>query len=265
MAFVDSHAHIDGRKFEADRNQVIQRARDNDVETIVEICNGDVERGSLEEGIAIAEQYPFIFAAVGLHPHDAKLWDNEMEARLLGLAKSPKVIAWGEIGLDFHYNHSEPDVQRRVFRRQLEIAGELNLPVVIHSRESNRETIDILRENLHSTEKAGIFHCFSGDLEMALAGIELGFMVSFSGNLTFKKASDLRDVAKELPLDRLLIETDCPFLTPEPHRGKRNEPDFVRQVARQLGEIKGLSTEEIGQVTTENFKRFYQMQDSDLA
>jgi TatD DNase family protein len=257
MPFIDSHAHIDGHKFAEDRDAVIQRALDSGVEVIVEICNGDVERGSLEEGIAIAEHYPFIYAAVGLHPHDAKLWDGEMEARLKNLARSPKVIAWGEIGLDFHYNHSEPDVQRAVFRRQLEIAGELNLPVVIHSREANSETIDILRENRHSKEKRGIFHCFSGDMEMALAAIDLGFMISFAGSLTFKKAADLRTVAKELPLDRLLIETDCPFLTPEPHRGKRNEPSYVTQVARQIGELKGISADEIGRVTTDNFYRFY--------
>jgi len=243
MPFIDSHAHIDGQKFAEDRGAVIQRALDNGVEVIVEICNGDVERGSLEEGIAIAEAYPLIYAAVGLHPHDAKLWDDAMESRLRNLAHSPKVIAWGEIGLDFHYNHSEPDVQRNVFRRQLEIACELNLPVVIHSREANRETIDILRENRHSKEKAGIFHCFSGDMEMALAAIDLGFMISFAGSLTFKKAADLRAVAKELPLDRLLIETDCPFLTPEPHRGKRNEPSFVTQVARQIGELKSISAD----------------------
>jgi len=257
--FIDSHAHIDGHKFENDREEMIQRARDNGVEIIVEICNGDVERGSLEEGIEIAEQHPFIFAAVGLHPHDAKLWDDQMESRLRKLAQSSKVIAWGEIGLDFYYNHSDPNVQRAVFRRQLEIAGELNLPVVIHSREANRETIEILRENRHSKQKAGIFHCFSGDMEMALAAIDLGFMISFAGSLTFKKATDLRSVAKELPLGRLLIETDCPFLTPEPHRGKRNEPAYVTQVARQLGELKGISAEEIGRMTTENFYRFYGM------
>ena len=167
MPFIDSHAHIDGHKFENDRDEMIQRARDNGVEIIVEICNGDVERGSLEEGIEIAESHPFIYAAVGLHPHDAKLWDDQMESRLRTLTRSPKVIAWGEIGLDFYYNHSDPDVQRAVFRRQLEIAGELDLPVVIHSREANRETIDILRENRHSRQKAGIFHCFSGDMEIA--------------------------------------------------------------------------------------------------
>jgi len=259
MAFVDSHAHIDGHRYSSDRDEVIQRAVDAGVETIVEICNGDVERGSLEEGIEIAEKHPFIFAAVGLHPHDAKLWNDEMEARLIHLARSKKVIAWGEIGLDFHYNHSEPDVQRHVFRRQLEIAGELDLPVVIHSREANRETIDILKENLHSKTRAGIFHCFSGDLEMARGAVELGFMISLAGNLTFKKAADLREVAKEVPLDRLLIETDCPFLTPEPHRGKRNEPVYVKEVARQLAEIKGMTQDEIGRQTTENFKRFYSM------
>src|SRR5262245_13010026 len=142
MPFIDSHAHIDGHKFENDRNEMIQRARDNGVEVIVEICNGDVERGSLEEGIEIAVRHSFIYAAVGLHPHDAKLWNQEMESRLKNLARSSKVIAWGEIGLDFYYNHSDPDVQRVVFRQQLEIAGELDLPVVIHSRDANRETID---------------------------------------------------------------------------------------------------------------------------
>src|SRR5947209_9216702 len=239
-AYSESHAHVDGDRFDADRETVIQRARDNGVGIIMEICNGDVAEGSLERGVELAETYPFIYGAVGIHPHDAKLWNDEMESRLIRLAKRDKIIAWGEVGLDYHYNHSAPDVQRSVFRRQLELAAELDLPVVIHSREAERETTAILLEVLGRQSRGGIIHCFGGDQQMAEESIDLGFMISFAGNVTFKKATALREVARNLPLDRILIETDCPFMTPEPFRGRRNEPCYVSEVARQFGELKGL-------------------------
>jgi TatD DNase family protein len=204
--------------------------------------------------VALAEQHLELYCAIGVHPHDAKLFDSGAEKRLINLAmQSDKVVAWGEIGLDYHYDHSPRDVQREVFRRQLRIAIELKVPVVIHSREADVDTIDILREEDAQKEHAGVMHCFGGSLQMAQQAIELGFFVSFAGNLTFKKADDLRDIARQLPLERLLVETDCPYLTPVPFRGKRNEPARVVETAKYLAELKGVEVEEIGKVTTANF------------
>jgi len=253
--FIDSHAHIEGERFDADRDQVITRARAAGVEAIVEICNGDLERGSLEQGLELAAAHDFIYAVVGMHPHDAKLWDAEWERRLRMAASSTRVIAWGEIGLDYHYNHSKPATQRDVFARQLDIAAELDLPVVIHTREADDDTLSILAQ--HLPPRRGIFHCFSSDLAMAIAALQFGFLLSFAGNLTFRNAEGLREVVRSLPRDRLLIETDSPFLTPVPFRGQRNEPMHVKEVARQLGELLEMTTEEAGQLTSQNFRRFY--------
>jgi TatD DNase family protein len=167
------------------------------------------------------------------------------------------VIAWGEIGLDYHYDHSPRDVQREVFRRQLLIARELQLPVVIHSRDADDDTIEILRGRSTNRNHTGVLHCFGGTLKMAEQAIDLGFYVSFAGNLTFKKADDLRAIAQALPLDRLLIETDCPYLTPVPFRGKRNEPARVVETARLLAELKGLKIADIARITTENFGKLF--------
>ena len=167
------------------------------------------------------------------------------------------MIAWGEIGLDYHYDHSPRDVQREVFRRQLRLARSLELPVIVHSREADDDTIEILRQELADYERGGVMHCFGGTLAMAESALELGFFISFAGNLTFKNAQDLRDVARQLPLDRLLIETDCPYLTPVPFRGKRNEPARVVETAHCLGTIHGRDLEEIGKVTSANFKQLF--------
>jgi TatD DNase family protein len=167
------------------------------------------------------------------------------------------VIAWGEIGLDYHYDHSPRDVQRDVFRRQLRIARELRLPVVIHSRAADDDTVQILREEMQGYDRASVMHCFGGSLEMARRVIEIGFYISFAGNLTFKKADDLRAVARELPLERLLVETDCPYLTPVPFRGRRNEPARVVETARCLGSLQGKDQVEIGGITSENFERLF--------
>src|SRR6266446_3095505 len=230
--FVDSHCHIDGAEYDADREEVIRRARDAGVTTMLNVGTGDPHSGAFERAVELAEKHTDIYAAVGVHPHDAKLFDDRAERRLLDLAnQSRQVIAWGEIGLDYHYDHSPRDVQRKVFERQLRLARLLELPVVIHSREANDDTIAILRDELAGYERGGVLHCFGGSLEMATSAIDLGFFISFAGNLTFKKAEDLRSIAKQLPLDRLLIETDCPYLTPVPFRGKRNEPPRVVETA----------------------------------
>jgi len=260
-AFVDSHCHIDGAEYDADRDDVISRARDAGVGTMLNVGTGDPHSGAFERAVELAETHTDIYAAVGVHPHDAKLFDDRAEQRLLDLAKqNRRVIAWGEIGLDYHYDHSPRDVQREVFGRQLRLARSLALPVIIHSREANDDTIAILREEMSGSERGGVLHCFGGSLEMATSAIALGFFISFAGNLTFKKAEDLREIARQLPLDRLLIETDCPYLTPVPFRGKRNEPARVVETARCLAELHGQELGEIGRVTSENFGKLFRVE-----
>jgi len=258
--FVDSHCHIDGLEFDADREEVIARAHDARVTTMLNVGTGDPHSGVFERAVELAEKHPSIYAAIGVHPHDAKLFDEAAEQRLVSLVRqSKRVIAWGEIGLDYHYDHSPREKQREVFRRQLWLARAHNLPVVIHSREADDDTIIILREELTAYARGGVLHCFGGSLAMARAAIELGFFISFAGNLTFKKAEDLRDVARQLPLERLLIETDCPYLTPVPFRGKRNEPARVIETARCLAKIHGKEVDEIGLVTSDNFVKLFQV------
>jgi TatD DNase family protein len=258
--FVDSHAHIDGEEYDADREAVVERAREAGVRAILNVGTGDPGSGAFERAVRVAESYEGVYAAVGVHPHDAKLFDDEAAERLQQLARgSSSVIAWGEIGLDYHYDHSPREVQREVFRRQLRIARELRLPVIIHSREADDDTVDILRDEFSNSGMRGIMHCFGGSARMAEGVLELGFMVSFAGNVTFKKADDLRDVAKRIPLEHLLAETDCPYLTPVPFRGRRNEPARVREVTECLAGLHGVTTEELGRVTTENFSRFFEL------
>jgi TatD DNase family protein len=259
---IDSHAHLDAPAFDADRDAVIQRAREQGVEIMLEIAGSDVARGSLAVGVKLAAEYPFIYAAVGLHPHEASLYDDALELELLAYAQDEKVIGWGEIGLDYHYDHSPRDVQRRVFGRQLELALELKLPAIIHTREAEDDTIDILRERWAArggNEIGGIIHCFTGSQRLAEAALEMGFLISFSGVVTFKKADELRAVARSVPMDRLLVETDCPYLAPLPHRGKRNEPAFVRETAARLAELKGVSFEEMARATGESFRRLFRL------
>ena len=253
--FIDSHAHIDGDDFDTDRKEVIERAHAIGVSTILNVGTGDPHSGALERAVELGKAHESIYTAIGTHPHDARHYDDAAEAKIKNLTNNDHVIAWGEIGLDFHYDNSPRDAQLDVFERQLLAARECNLPVVIHTREAEAETIDILQ----STECRGVFHCFSGSMELAQKAIEIGFMVSFSGIVTFKKAEELREVAKQIPLDRLLIETDCPYLTPIPYRGKRNEPAYVVEVARCLAALHGVALEEMGRITTENFNRFFEI------
>jgi TatD DNase family protein len=256
--FVDSHAHIDGEEYDADRDEVVKRAREAGVRAILNVGTGDPHSGSLERAVRIAESYEDVYAAVGVHPHDARLFDEEAAHHLEALVKSsPRVIAWGEIGLDYHYDNSPREVQREVFTRQLRMARNAGLPVVIHSREADRDTVEILRAECAGAEQGGVMHCFGGSQWMMEQVVELGFMVSFAGNVTFKKAEELRAVARLVPIERLLIETDCPYLTPVPFRGRRNEPALVVEVARFLAELQGMSTEEMGRCTTGNFERFF--------
>lgn len=257
--FIDSHAHIDGQEFDADREEVIERAHAAGVSLILNVGTGDPHGGAFERAVELGKTHESVFTAIGTHPHDARLYDDAAEEKIKNLINNEHVIAWGEIGLDFHYDNSPRDVQIEVFKRQLRAARECDLPVVIHTREAEAETIEILQSEYGGARRRGVFHCFSGSMELANRAVEIGFMISFSGIVTFKKAGDLRAVAKQVPLDRLLIETDCPYLTPIPYRGKRNEPAYVVEVARCLAGLHGVELEELARITSENFKRFFEL------
>jgi TatD DNase family protein len=261
MILVDSHCHIDGEQFDVDRDEVVQRAKESGIGFMLNVGTGDPHSDDFRRAVAVAETYENVFASVGVHPHDAKLYDDSAEKHLTELARaSAKVIAWGEIGLDFYYDHSPRDVQIDVFRRQISVARELNLPIIIHSRDANDETVQILTEECgHDGFRGGIMHCFGGTPEMAAELLKLKFLISFAGNVTFKKAENLRDAAKVVPLEKLLIETDCPFLAPIPVRGKRNEPAFVAHTASFLADFYGIEFETFAQQTTQNFLNFFNL------
>jgi TatD DNase family protein len=258
IMFVDSHAHIDGEEFDADRVEVVARARAAGVGAILNVGTGDPHGGNFERAVALTEEYEGVYAAAGVHPHDARLYMDAAERRLSGvLESSERVVALGEIGLDFHYDNSPRDVQREVFARQLRLAMKASLPVIIHSREADEETVEVLREEYAGAPRGGVIHCFGGGRKMAEDVLALGFYISFAGNVTFKKADALREVAREVPLERLLVETDCPYLSPVPFRGRRNEPAHVVETARFLAELRGVEAEELGRITSENFARLF--------
>jgi TatD DNase family protein len=265
--FVDSHAHLDGERFDSDRDLVIARARDAGVQTIVAIGNGDGP-GQVDCAIRLAEKYDFIYATLGIHPHEARLADEAAFQNMERLAKHPKVIAWGEIGLDYFYDHSPREVQKDVFLRQMELAVAAKLPIVIHCRPSDgsddawEDCLAMMREHWAPKRLGGILHCFTGNWPQAKRALDMGFMISLAGNITFPKAQQIRDAALEVPLDRILIETDSPYLAPVPHRGKRNEPAFVTETARKLGELRGLTAEDIGEQTTRNFYNFFKLSET---
>ena len=262
--FVDSHAHLDGERFDSDREEVIARAREAGVETIIAIGNGDGP-GQVDCGIRLAEKYEFIYATLGIHPHEARLADEGAYQKMEQLARHPKVIAWGEIGLDYYYDHSPRETQRGVFTRQMELAAAAKLPIVIHCRPSEgsddawEHCLGLIREHWTPQGLGGILHCFTGNWPQAKRALDMGFMISFAGNVTFPKAQQIRDAALKVPLDRILIETDSPYLAPVPHRGKRNEPAFVKATARRLGELRGLSTDESGEQTSRTFYKFFKL------
>jgi TatD DNase family protein len=254
MNFIDSHCHIDGEAFDGDRDEVVENAKRAGVKAMLVVGTGNPHDGEVAKAVETAERYENVFASVGVHPHDAKLYDDKAEATLVSLVKSSnKIIAWGEIGLDFYYDHSPRDIQREVFKRQIQTAKSLNLPIIIHSRDADDETVEILRAECDYPDFKGIMHCFGGTAEMAQALMDIGFLISFAGNVTFKKAENLRDAARVVPLEKLLIETDCPFLTPIPFRGKRNEPAYVVETAKFLADFYGVDVATLANQTTRNF------------
>jgi len=259
VKIVDSHCHIDGEAFDADRSEVVKRAMDAGVVAMLNIGTGGPHSDDFRRAVAVAEEHENVFASVGVHPHDAKLYDDRAEAHLVELSRSEKVIAWGEIGLDYYYDHSPRDVQVDVFRRQIRTARDLDLPIIIHSRDADDETVEILTDECSYDGFRGIMHCFGGTPQMAESLMKIGFLISFAGNVTFKKAENLRDAARVVPLDKLLVETDCPFLTPIPFRGKRNEPAYVEHTARFLADFYGVELETLATQTTKNFLEFFNL------
>ena len=259
MQIIDSHAHLEFPQFDADRDAMLARARDAGIEKILAIGSGTATN-RLDVAIPFAEKHDWIYATVGVHPHESKLATEEWFAELARLAKHPRVLAWGEIGLDYFYDHSPRDVQQNVFRRQLALAREARLPIVIHCRDAWPDCLRILdEEDWRATKLGGIFHCFTGSLADAQRGLDLGFLVSFSCNVTYPKMAHLLQTAAALPLDCVLTETDSPFLPPQPLRGKRNEPANVIEVARALANVRNLAAEEVARVTAENFRRFFRL------
>ncbi len=261
MELIDSHAHLEFPQFDSDRAEVLERARQAGVTTLLAIGSG-TGPDRLDAAIPFAENYDWIYATVGIHPHEARLATKDHFRKLRELARHKRVIAWGEIGLDYFYDHSPRDVQIHVFRNQLHMAWETQLPIIIHCRDAWSDCLKILEEGWVATHLGGILHCFTGTLEDARRGIEMGFLISFAGNLSYPKMTQLRDVARELPLDRLLIETDSPFLPPQTHRGKRNEPAHVDEVARTLANVRDLPPEVVAGATATNFRRFFRLGDS---
>jgi TatD DNase family protein len=252
---VDSHAHLDFPQFDADRQEVIARAQEAGVEIII---NAGAGLEASQGGVALSETYPQVYAAVGVHPHEAKTLNEGVLAELRALAQQPKVVAVGEIGLDYYRDLSPRPVQRQAFQQQLALARELGKPIIIHDREAHKDVMNMLRRWVREGDQpVGVMHCFSGDLAMAREVIEMGFYISIPGPVTFTNDRRLPELVRALPLERLLIETDCPYLTPHPHRGKRNEPAYVRLVAEAIAQIREIPLEKVARITTANARALF--------
>jgi TatD DNase family protein len=249
----DSHCHLDDKRFDADREQAIARALEAGVDTMLAVGTGSGPP-DLEAGIRLADAHPQICASVGVHPHDAAKAAQETLEQLGELLALPKVVGLGEIGLDYHYDFSPPEVQRTVFSRQLSLAAAAGRPVIIHTREAWADTLRLIRD---SGVRRGVIHCFSEGPEEAEEALALGFHISFAGIVTFPNAHRVQAAARIVPEDRLLVETDAPYLAPVPYRGKRNEPAFVVETARKLAELRGAPLEAIARATAENFRRLF--------
>jgi len=250
---IDSHAHLDMQQFDEDRQKILERAAKGGLTHILTV---GTDLDSSLAAVALAQEYDLIYAAVGYHPHNAQGCDFQKLDKLARMTSEPKVVAWGEIGLDFFRNLSPPEDQLKVFSRQLEMANDLNLPVIIHDREAHKDVFAILKK-MGKSEKRGVIHCFSGDIDLAKAFIELGYYISIPGTVTYKKASLVKEVACGIPLERMLVETDAPFLAPVPKRGKRNEPLFVTYTAREIARIRNIEFEEVARDTAQNAKDLF--------
>ncbi len=271
ITLIDTHCHLEMDDYDRDRDDVIRRARDTGIEAMITI-GSDLE-GNLG-GLELSKKYDYVYCSVGFHPHDAKDFNDKIFEQIKQWAKaykiqdagcrskkaesSPKVVAIGEIGLDYHYDNSPREIQRNVFSKQLQYSKEVDLPVIIHSREAKKDTLDIIRQ---SAVQKGVFHCFSGDLDMAEQALAIGFHISIAGPVTFKKARRLQDIARVIPDEKLLIETDAPYLTPEPLRGRRNEPSYLIHTARVISELRGISLEDLARVTRLNASQLFQIGD----
>lgn len=257
LRLVDTHCHLDDGAFAGDIEAVLDRAVEAGIRQIVVPA---IDLGNVRAVLSLTERFAGIYAAVGIHPNSAIDWEDEWIAELRVLANHPKVVAIGEIGLDYYWHKTPVETQHRALCRQLELAAGLELPVIIHNRESNADVLRLLGESpLAGNERPGVLHSFSGDWPMARAALDMNFYLGFTGPLTYKKADELRDIATRTPLDRILIETDAPYLTPHPHRGQRNEPAYVRMVAERLAELRGVSLAEISRITTANSERLFKM------
>ncbi|WP_028390531.1 TatD family hydrolase [Bacillus cihuensis] len=249
----DTHVHLNDKQFDEDLEEVIQRTKETGVSNMVVV---GFDRPTIIRAMELVEKYDFIYAAVGWHPVDAVDMTDEDLNWIEDLASHPKIVAIGEMGLDYHWDKSPKDIQKDVFRKQIKLAKKVKLPIIIHNREATADIVEILKEeNAH--EVGGIMHCFSGSPEIAKECLEMNFYISLGGPVTFKNAKKPKEVAAEIPLDRLLIETDCPYLAPHPFRGKRNEPAYVKLVAEQIAEIKEITFEEVAEATTRNAKKLF--------
>ncbi|GGG24508.1 TatD family hydrolase [Paenibacillus abyssi] len=253
--FIDTHTHLDSHNFDEDRAEVIERARAAGVDRLINI---GFNRETIPTTIALAEQYEFIYAVVGWHPVDSIHMEPKDLDWIAGLCKHEKVVAIGEIGLDYHWDTSPKEIQQRVFREQIRLARSLNMPIVIHNRDAHEDVVRILKEE-KAEEVGGVMHCFSGSWETAQKCLDMNFYISLGGPVTFKNARVPKEVMERVPLDRLLIETDAPYLAPHPHRGKRNESAYVTLVAEAAAEIKGKSLEEIAKITTSNAEKCFRL------
>ena len=249
----DTHVHLNAEQFKDDLSEVVERAIEAKVERMVVV---GFDRPTIEKAMELIEMYDFIYASVGWHPVDAiDMTDEDLEW-IEELSAHPKVVALGEMGLDYHWDKSPKEIQQDVLRRQIRLAKKVKMPIIIHNRDATEDLLSILKEE-GANEVGGIMHCFSGSVEVARECVDMNFYISLGGPVTFKNAKRPKEVAKEIPLDKLLVETDCPYLTPHPYRGKRNEPAYVKLVAEQIAELKGISLAEVGEATTENAKKIF--------
>lgn len=254
---IDSHAHLDDERFDPDRENIISSLKENGISLVV---NPGSDLSSSIKSVRLSEEYENIYAAVGVHPHEAKAMSEETIEALRSLSAREKVVAIGEIGLDYFYDNSPRDIQKKWFLEQIRLAKEADLPIIVHSRDASQDAFDIINQEKDNRLR-GVLHCYSGSEEMAREYIKLGFYISFGGPVTFKNSKVSKKVAQDIPLDKMLIETDSPYLTPEPNRGKRNEPSYVKYVARTIAEIRGISFEELAEKTAENAKNLFKIKE----